>query len=152
MLLRDPNAFAPILGTDQYLLLGSDAAENRRQISKFSQQDAEVCSILVCIINQIFYVFHIRITLLQRFEEYELWMEKIGKIGASTFSFLSLLSRFSADAITPLLDNSPINVHKMFSGSFSDRLRSLKSLPSFFKMGEPDTEYNTALSCRLSLQ
>ena len=40
--LRDPNAFAPMLGTDQYLLLGSNAAENRRQIGKFSQRDAEV--------------------------------------------------------------------------------------------------------------
>lgn len=87
MLLRDPNAFAPILGTDQYLLLGSDAAENRRQISKFSQQDAEVCAILVHNQPDVL-LFHIRITLLQRFEEYELWMEKIGKISASTFSFL----------------------------------------------------------------
>ena len=41
--LRDPNAFAPVLGSEQYLLLGSDPEENRRQIAKFSQRDAEVC-------------------------------------------------------------------------------------------------------------
>lgn len=75
-------------------------------------------------------------------------MEKIGKIGASiTCFYLCCLPHSSADAITPLLDNSPINVHKMFSGSFADRLHSLKSLPSFFKMGELDTEYNIALAC-----
>ena len=43
--LRDPNAFAPVLGSDQYLLLGSDADENRRQIAKFSQRDAEVATV-----------------------------------------------------------------------------------------------------------
>ena len=41
--LRDPNAFAPVLGSEQYLLLGSDPEQNRRQIAKFSQRDAEVC-------------------------------------------------------------------------------------------------------------
>ena len=40
--LRDPNSFAPVLGTNQYLLLGNDAAKNRREIGKFSQKDAEV--------------------------------------------------------------------------------------------------------------
>ena len=42
MYLRDPNAFAPVLGSNQYLLLGSSAEDNRRQIGKFSQHDAEV--------------------------------------------------------------------------------------------------------------
>lgn len=78
---------------------------------------------------------------------------KLVKLVLVLFSFyLCCLPCFSADAITPLLDNSPINVHQMFSGSFSDRVRSLKSLPPFFKMGEPNTEYYTALACTLSLQ
>ena len=42
MYLRDPNAFAPVLGSNQYLLLGSSTEDNRRQIGKFSQHDAEV--------------------------------------------------------------------------------------------------------------
>jgi phytoene dehydrogenase-like protein len=91
--LRNPNAFAPLLDSDQYLLLGTDAEENRRQIAKFSQRDAE------------------------RYDVYEQWMEKI------------------ADAITPLLDSSPVNFHQLFSGSLHERLGSLKSLRSILRMG-----------------
>ena len=41
--LRDPSSYTPLHGTKDYLLLSSDAEENRREISKFSKQDAEVC-------------------------------------------------------------------------------------------------------------
>jgi phytoene dehydrogenase-like protein len=90
--LRDPNAFAPVLGSEQYLLLGSDPEQNRRQIAKFSQRDAE------------------------KYEAYEEWMGEI------------------ADAVTPLLDNSPINFHNLFCGNVIERLRALKSIGSLIKI------------------
>ena len=51
--------------------------------------------------------------------------------------FYNLLHNISADAITPLLDNKPVNTHKLFSGSLWDKFYSLKSLGSIFRMGEP---------------
>lgn len=41
--LRNPNSFTPLLGTDKYLLLGSDEKENKKEVAKFSSKDAVVC-------------------------------------------------------------------------------------------------------------
>ena len=48
---------------------------------------------------------------------------------------LLFLSMELADAITPLLDSSPVNFHKLFSGGIYDRVYSLKSICSILKMG-----------------
>lgn len=52
---RNPNAFTPLLD-GRYLLLGSDAEANKREISKFSERDAE------------------------QFEKYEEWLNRLVKI------------------------------------------------------------------------
>ena len=61
-------------------------------------------------------------------------MEKIGKIVNNLIATLHE-SFISADSIIPLLDNSPVNLHNMFSGSLRQRLCSLKSLLPILKMG-----------------
>ena len=53
--LRDPDSYTPHLETRKYLLLGSDDAEKKKQIAKFSVRDASV------------------------YPEYEAWLERIGK-------------------------------------------------------------------------
>lgn len=40
-----------------------------------------------------------------------------------------------ADAISPLLDHSPVDVRKIFSGSLSQRIANLKSLSVLAKTG-----------------
>lgn len=40
--LRDPNSYTPLINSRDYLLLSSDMTENKKEISKFSQKDAEV--------------------------------------------------------------------------------------------------------------
>ena len=54
-----------------------------------------------------------------------------------TQRFNLLISRSStADAVTPLLDNSPINFHNLFCGNVIERLRALKSIGSLIKISE----------------
>lgn len=40
--LRDPDSYTPCLKSGRSLLLGRSMEENRRQIAKFSERDAEV--------------------------------------------------------------------------------------------------------------
>ena len=68
-------------------------------------------------------------------------MEKIGKLihRKSVMNATIICLHISADAITPLLDNRPVNIHKLLVGSIQDKFRSLKPLRSIFRMGEPIT-------------
>ncbi|XP_061914158.1 pyridine nucleotide-disulfide oxidoreductase domain-containing protein 2 [Entelurus aequoreus] len=62
--LRDPHAFTPMLeegvrgGPPRSLTLGSDRAENRREIGKFSQKDAEAFSGFVLYLEKLAAAIH----------------------------------------------------------------------------------------------
>ena len=61
-------------------------------------------------------------------------MGEIGKTSHTTFQPTDLSFFPTADAITPLLDNSPINFHNLFCGNVIERLRALKAIGSLIKI------------------
>ena len=72
--LRNPDSYTPCLKNGRSLLLGSDMEENKRQIAKFSKQDAEVNGAQ----SAQYCIFTMMTT--QAYQRYEHWMSSLCKL------------------------------------------------------------------------